>query len=554
MEHATQSLLPVIFILIAGITGAATMKFLKITPILGYFIAGIIIGPSVLGLVGESEFILLLAEIGVVLLLFDIGLHLSFPQMWRLRYDLFVMGPLQVGSATAAIGLISHFLFNFSWETSLVIGLGLALSSTAIVMQLISEKKQSNNPLGQTSMSILVFQDLLMVFLLVLIPALNGKSEISLQFSMLMALLKTIGVFAIVYVAGKYLLQPILVKIVKFAEEELFTAAIMLTVIATATFTGYAGLSLPLGAFLAGLIISETNLCYMVKAEVKPFRSLLLGLFFITIGMILDLNFLSQNIGKIIVFVIALMAIKIITLLLVALFRKRSILASMQLGLWLCQAGEFGFVLFNLALKQDILDPDTHQILMSVIGISFLLTPLMIFISDKLARSKGPDKTQKYNVDGRVVIFGFSAEGKNIARLLHGVDIEYLGVDNDYTRIATAKSQGFEVALGDPSKMNIYKSINVKDALALVFTLDSDKNLTNYIKRVRKKYPNLKIFANVLEEKNLKALKNSGVSKCCFDKRQNGLGVSRFLLELLGKKPDEIELLIKARVIEYSIT
>jgi CPA2 family monovalent cation:H+ antiporter-2 len=551
MEHTTYSLIPVISILISGIAGAAIMKFLRITPILGYFIAGIIIGPSLLGLVEEGEVILLLAEIGVVLLLFDIGLHLSFPQMWRLRYDLFVMGPLQVGSAAVVIGFIAN-LFGFSWETSLIIGLGLSLSSTAIVMQLISEKKQSNNPLGQTSMAILVFQDLLMVFLLVLVPALGGESETSLQLSMSIALLKTIGVFIIVYVVGKYCLQPILVKIIKHAEEELFTAAILLVIIATATFTGYAGLSLPLGAFLAGLIIAETNFCYMVKAEIKPFRGLLLGLFFITVGITLNFTFLLDNIGKIIIFVVALMAFKIVTLALVALFRKRSILASVQLGLWLSQAGEFGFVLFGLAFKQNLLDNNTYQILMSVIGISFLLTPLMIFISDKLGRSKNSNQIQAYSARGKVIIFGFGAEGKNVARLLHGADIDYLGVDNDYMRVATAKSQGFDVTLGDPSKMNIYKSINVGEASAMVFALDNDASLSRYVKRVQSKYPDLKIFANVLEEKSLKLLANCGDLKSCFDKHQNGVGVSRFLLELLGKDPSEIEILIKARVSQYS--
>ena len=547
MEHSVHSLIPVILILVAGISGASLMKFLKITPILGYFIAGIVIGPSVLGVIKEDSFILLLAEIGVVLLLFDIGLHLSFPQMWRLRYDLFIIGPLQVGFATILIGLVTHFL-GFSWEASLVIGLGLALSSTAIVMQLISEKKQTNNPLGQTSMAILVFQDLLMVFLLVLVPALGGTSELSLPFSMLVSLLKTMGVFIVVYVVGKYLLQPILAKIIKFAEEELFTASILLVIIATATFTGYAGLSLPLGAFLAGLIISETNFCYMVKAEIKPFRNLLLGLFFITVGMALNFNFLSENIGKVIILVAGLMFIKVITLTVVAFIRKRSILSSLQLGLWLSQAGEFGFVLFGLAFKQGILDQNMYQILMSVIGISFLLTPLMISISDRICNSKTSTKISTYNASGRVIIFGFGAEGKNVARLLHGAGIEYLGVDNHDMRVATAKSQGFDVTLGDPAKMNIYKSINVRDAAAIVFALDNDAHVASYIKQVRITYPKLEIFANVLEEKNLQLLSDSGVSKSCFDKHQDGLGIGKFVLELLGKKPKKIKQLIEARV------
>lgn len=550
MEYHAHALLPTIIILIAGISGGGIMRALKVTPILGYFIAGVVIGPSGMGLINEGGFILLLAEIGVVLLMFDIGLHLSFPQMWRMRYDLFLVGPMQVLSAAFVIGLIAH-LCGIEWESSIIIGLGLALSSTAIVMQLIREKGQTNNPLGQTSISILVFQDLLMVFLLVLVPALGGEGEHVISVAIMMAMLKTVIAFIVVYIAGKYIIQPILTKIVKFSEEELFTAAILLIVIATATFTAQTGLSMSLGAFLAGIIISETDFCYMVKSEVKPFRSLLLALFFITVGMTLNLEFLINNFFKVLLFVFILMFIKIVTLAIVAVVSKRSFLQSLQLGLWLSQAGEFGFVLFSLAFHQGLITSDTHQILMSVIGISFLLTPVMVLLSHKLGYIFSNDKVQFTSAVGKVVICGFGAEGKNVARLLHGSGIDYLGIDEDSRRIATARSQGFNVAIGDVSQYRMYSSINVEDASAIVFALDSDENLAIYIKRLRFKYPSLKIFANVLEEKNLALLKGSGVSESCFDKHQNGIGISKFLLKLFNKTDEEVETLIRLRAKIY---
>ena len=215
MEHAVHSLIPVIIILLAAIIGVVVMKALRLTPILGFFVAGVVIGPSALGWVQESDLMTLLAEIGVVLLLFDIGLHLSFRQMWRLRHDLFVMGPLQVATAGVTIGVVSYF-FGLTWEVSIIVGSGLALSSTAIVMQLLAEKKQSSNPLGQTATSILVFQDILIVFLLILVPALGGQGEVSLPAAMGMAILKAAGALIIVYFLGKYLLQPLLSKIINF--------------------------------------------------------------------------------------------------------------------------------------------------------------------------------------------------------------------------------------------------------------------------------------------------------------------------------------------------
>lgn len=549
MEHAVDSLLPAIIILIAGVMGAAVMKTLKLTPILGFFIAGVIIGPSALGLVHESELLSLLAEIGVVLLLFDIGLHLSFRQMWRLRHDLFVLGPLQVLAAAAGIGSVAYHL-GLSWQASVIIGAGLSLSSTAIVMQLLHEKKQASNPLGQTATSILVFQDILIVFLLILVPALSSESNTPVAQAMGMAVVKAIGALIAVYLTGKFLLKPLLSQVISFAQEELFTASILLIVIATASFTGYAGLSLPLGAFLAGLIISETTFCYMVKAEIAPFRTLLLGLFFISVGMTLDASFLLTNWLLILGLVLGIMCIKTLSLIPMAMTQSRSFINATQLGLWLSQAGEFGFVLFALAANQALFDNHTYQMLMVAIGVSFLLTPVMVGISERIGCKVNCRQPDLYDAEDKVIILGFGAEGKNVARLLHGAGIEYLGIDSDAGRVQTAKAQGFNVALGDPAKPSLYSSIHAGDASAAVFALDHDGNLSTYIKRLKKQFPDLPVFVNVLEEKTRDKAKNAGAKTALYDTRQNGLKISRSLLQYLGREKEQIQRLVDNLLLE----
>lgn len=534
MEHALHSLTPVMILLLAGIIGAALLKAFRLTPILGFFLAGVAIGPSALEIIPESETLTLLAEIGVVLLLFDIGLHLSFREMWRLRKELFVMGPLQVFLTSSVIFCLCLAL-GLTWSSSFIIGAGLALSSTAIVMQLMEEKGLSTNSLGQSVTSILVFQDILIVFLLILIPALAGNSEESLGMTMAMALIKAAGALLLVYFVGKFILQPLLSKVVSFAEKELFTATILLIVIATASLTGAAGLSLPLGAFLAGLIISESHFCYMVKAEIQPFRTLLLGLFFISVGMTLDLNFLANNVFTILLIVITLMTIKSVVMIPVAWLMKKTTLVGSKLGLWLSQAGEFGFVLFALAYSEGLLSENLYQILIVTIGITFVLTPVAISFSERFIGQNNSIRSTLPSCHGRVLVVGFGAEGKQIARSLSDSGISYLAVDRDQHRVSIGVEHGFSVTVGNPASPPLYQALSVESAIAVVFALDSDKNLAKYAKQLLHRYPHLKIFANTLHSESINGLQQMGV-RAIFDEKGNGEStVTELLMVLQGQ-------------------
>lgn len=548
MEHAIHSFIPVIIIISAGIIGATIMKLLKITPILGFFIAGVLVGPSALNLVYANDLIHILAEVGVMLLLFDIGLHLSFKEMWRLRHELLILGPLQVFSAAAILGFTAYYL-DLSWQISTIVGFGLALSSTAIVMQLLQERKQSNNPLGQTATAILIFQDIFIVFLLILVPALKAGDEASIFGAMSVAFIKAVVVLVVVYYFGKYVLQPLLAKIIDFAEEELFTAAILLVVLAISTFTGITGLSLGLGAFLAGLIIAETDYCYMVNEEIQPFRTLLLGLFFIAVGMSLDLSFLIDNWSKILLFVVFIMFAKIVTLAIVSISTGNSLNGSLQLSLWLSQAGEFGFILFGLAYKQEMLPSDLYQTLMVSISVTFLLTPLMILISDRISRKSNCSMSDDIDLKSKVLIIGFGAEGKNIARILHASHVPYLAIEPDLFRVTTARTQGFNVVLGNIEKTNLFKSVKAGNAKAVIFALDGDQNLTTYIKRLNKLFPELDIYVNSLEKKTASKISKDNVKQIAYDAKQNGVNISKAFLEVLGKDPDEIQDIIKSVII-----
>ncbi|NET71189.1 MAG: hypothetical protein F6K62_09760, partial [Sphaerospermopsis sp. SIO1G2] len=231
--------------------------------------------------------------------------------------------------------------------------------------------------------------------------------------------------------------------------------------------------------------------------------------------------------------------LKLITLIPVALLQKRSLITSTQLGLWLSQAGEFGFMLFSLAYTQSMLEGDIYQMLMVSIGVSFVLTPLMIALSDRIGQQASCEQVDDYDTKGKVLILGFGPEGKNVARLLHGAGIDYIGIDNDPMRVAMAKSQGFEVSLGNPGKSSLYRSIYAGEAKAAVFVLDHDKYLPIYISRMKQRFPHIAVFANILEEKSHEKVVLAEPAGIIYDKRQNGIGISKAVLEHLGQSKEQ---------------
>ncbi len=529
--HAAHELAPVIILLSAGLLGVLLMQILKLTSILGYFFAGVVIGPHVLGIVAESDLKTLLAEIGVVFLMFDIGLHLSVERLWEGRRQFVGYGLAQMVSAGLLFFSIA-LLAGQSVEAALIIGGGLALSSTAIVLQLLSEQEETTSPVGRSSTAILIFQDIAVVFLLILVTVL-GDNSASLVESLGLALLKAVAVLTIVFLLGHFVLKPALSWINHFNSMELFTAAILLIVLGTATATGLAGLSLPLGAFLAGLIISETEFRYQVQAEIQPFRNLLLGLFFITVGLSLDLTVIAEYWLLVSAMVAVLFAVKVGSLWLVAHFSGGSPSFSIRLALLLGQGGEFALVLFGVAVEDKLLDGLSAQLLMATIGISFVLTPFLVQFSNRLAcrlaKTECEQVTTKNVCRGRVLIAGFGVVGQTLARVLEAEGIQYTALDRDRDRIAKGMSEGFNVAFGDPVQPRILALAGAEKASAIVIAIDKvmcAKTIMNWLKQ---KHEHIPVFIHAHDPSALESLKQVNAN-IMIDIEESGYALSSAVL------------------------
>jgi monovalent cation:H+ antiporter-2, CPA2 family len=538
---AAHELVPVIVLLSAGLLGVLLMQLFKMTSILGYFLAGILIGPHIFGVVAESELIIFLAELGVVFLMFDIGLHLSLERLWEGRRQFLGYGLGQMGGAGLLFFAVALALGQ-SLEASFIIAGGLALSSTAIVLQLLSEQEETTSPVGRSATHILIFQDIAVVFLLILVMVLSD-STVSLIHSLGLALIKAIAVLVIVFLIGQYLLKPVLSWINHFNSMELFTTAILLIVLGTAAATGFAGLSLPLGAFLAGLMISETEFRYQVQAEIQPFRNLLLGLFFITVGLALDLSIIAEYAFTVAAMVLVLFIFKISTLWLVARLSGGSPSFSMRLAILLGQGGEFALVLFGVAVQDRLLDHLTAQLLMATIGISFILTPFLVQFSHRLACRLAQtecDITVDNVCRGRVFIAGFGRVGQILARVLETESIAYTALDRDRERIAKGLSEGFNVAFGDPVQPKILTSAGAEKASAIVIAIDNMSCTKSIVDWLKQKHQQIPIFIHTCNPDDLEHLKRIN-AKIIIDVDTSGYALCSAVLKHFNVSEAQIE-------------
>jgi len=374
---------PVIILLLVGILAALFVRPLKLSPIVGYLLAGILIGPDGLSLIQESQTTHLLADLGVVFLLFDIGLHFSLPHIWNARRDMLGLGPLQVGLCAVGLAVLT-MLTDFEFSVALVIGATLALSSTAVVMQLLAEYGQLRSPVGVSATVVLIFQDICAIFLLVLASSLEaGSTSVSEAFGL--AAFKAAVAFTAAILVGHFLIGPLFRLISKSKDEGIFTATGLFIVLGTAAVTGVMGLSLTLGAFLGGMILSETPYRYVIQTEVKPFRGLLLAFFFATVGMSLDIDLLLREWSNVLLVLVLLITIKTAVTFLAAIVLGKPTRSAIQLGFLLSQGSEFAFVIVGMPALQQALGPKWSAVLVSSIAASMMLTPPLVLTGYRLA-------------------------------------------------------------------------------------------------------------------------------------------------------------------------
>lgn len=548
----------VIFLVAAGLV-VPLMHRLRVSPVLGYLAIGFLIGPFGVALLTDDigflrhavirdvEGLKVWAELGITFLLFMIGLELSLDRLWAMRRLVFGLGAAQVVFTGLAIGAVAWAWGN-SPEVAVILGACLALSSTAIVMQLLAESNRTGTPLGRTVFAILLLQDIAVVPLLVVIGAMRSGAEDEL----LMALLTRLGTAAIavvvVMVGGRLLLRPLFRLVAGSRIPDLFMALTLLAVFATAAATGAAGLSTAFGAFLAGLLIAESEYRHQVEVDIAPFRGLLLGLFFITVGMGIDLREVAENVYWLLLAVVGLMAAKAIVAsgLIWTFTRDRAQAA--EGGLLLSQAGEFGFVIIGLAIAGQVMPASTGQFMLVVVTLSMVATPLLVRPAQRLGTwltARGATAQQEQPLDediaGHVVVAGFGRFGRLVGHALHAEGVVYLAIDADPVNVDRLYRADLPVYFGNAGRIDLMRSARLDKAAALAVTMDDPDLALETVRAARGEWPDLPIFARARDARHAAALQAVGATAVVLETVEASLQLAGRLLDALGIPDEAVE-------------
>lgn len=517
MPHEGSLLQTVVIFLVAAVITVPLAKRLQLGAVLGYLLAGVVIGPQALGLVRDTESVAHISELGVVLLLFIIGLELSPRRLWLMRKSVFGAGLAQVLLTGAVIGAVALFGFAQPVSTALVLGLGLALSSTALNLQSLAESKQLNAPHGRQAFAILLFQDIAAIPLIALVPLLAASSAASTTEDSFEHGLKVFASIAIVIVGGRYLLRPLFRIVARTGLPEVSTATALLVVIGTAWLMEEAGISMALGAFLAGLLLADSEYRHELESQIEPFKGLLLGLFFISVGMGANLRLLWQMPGLLIGLTALLILVKLPLLMLVGRIGGLGGASALRLGVVLAAGGEFAFVVFKLGKDQGLFDSQTHDLLLMIITLSMAVTPLLLLASARLssrAQATGEVPEHYKAIDGdrpRAVIVGMGRMGQVVARILRAQNIPFIALDTSVDAIEMTRTfEKVPVFYGDPMRPEILHAAKVGEAQFLVITTDDPDATTRIAEQAKRRYPHLKILARARNRQHVHKLVDVG--------------------------------------------
>lgn len=542
----------IVFLVVAGF--AVPLFQRKFSPVLGYLLIGGLIGPYGLGLfvdqVPLASFLVItdvdgvraLAEIGVVFLLFAIGLELSLDRLWAMRSLVFGLGSTQVIVTGTLIGGIAYAWGN-SGPASLVLGACLALSSTAIVMQLLIEKSRLTTPVGRSVFAVLLMQDLAVVPILFIVGILGtvGTGE-SLLGGLALALGEALVTVVAIFGLGRLLLRPVFRAIAQSGSREAFMAMIILVALGTAAITGAVGLSMALGAFLAGLLIAETEYRHQVEVDIEPFKGLLLGLFFMSVGMGIDWRVLGDSPFWIAASVLGLVALKAAITIGLFLLWKLPKHRAVEAGLLLAQAGEFAFIVVALAMSLDLVPGPTGQFMLIVASLTMIITPALATLSRQLGRrmeerlhaSASELADQAGKLEGHVVIAGFGRVGKTVASILDREGLPYLAIDTDARIASEARSAGLPVRFGDASRIEVLEAANIRQASALVITLGNAEKTELLTLRAGAAAPHVPLFVRARDPEQAQRLEQAGACVAVPETIEASLQLAAKVLEGCG--------------------
>lgn len=541
----------VVIYLAAALAAVPIAKRLGLGSVLGYLLAGILIGPFILGLVGDQSEVLHFAEFGVVMMLFLIGLELQPSRLWKLRHSIILQGGLQLGLTTLLIWGACYLLFDVMWQTALALGLMLALSSTAIVLQTLTEKGWIKQPAGQNTFSILLFQDIAVIPILALLPLLvftdvstNVENHGSLieDFPAWGQVTISLIVISGIYFAGKYISTPLFRYIAETRLREIFTVFTLFLVVSIALIMQKIGLSPALGTFLAGVVLAESEFRHELEADIEPFKGLLLGLFFIAIGASIDFQLLFEHFILIIGLVLGLFLLKAFVLYLIAVIFKLKSKQKILFTLALAQGGEFAFVLISLTGSLQILDAEQSKITTLVVAISMLFAPILLMgyeriILKKEVKSEYDDPEQIVPTDN-VIIVGYGRFGQVVGRLLTAQGYHLSILDHSPAQIDLVRRFGIKVYYGDAARGDLLKAAGASEAKLLVIAVDEAEKAMEIIDLAQKYFPNLKIAVRAIDRTHAYRIIQKGVKvfrRESFDSAVN-LGIDA--LTLLGEAPE----------------
>lgn len=537
------SLQPVLVLLAAAVLVVVVFRTLKLPPLLGYLIVGVMIGPNALGWITTTDEVTHLAEIGVVFLMFSIGLEFSLSRLLTMRRIVFGLGASQV-LVTLLLVLGVALAVGVSWQGGIALGGALAMSSTAILAKLLAERFELNSPHGRQIIGILLFQDLAVVPLLILIPALGAPAE-DLAGTLGLAVAKAIVVLTVLLVVGQRVMRAWFHVVARQKSPELFVLNVLLVTLGVAYLTELAGLSLALGAFVAGVLISETEYRYQVEEDIKPFRDVLLGLFFVTIGMLLDVRVVVEN---------AWVAVLLVTLVLVktALIFGLSRLfgapggVALRAGLALGACGEFGFVLLAHAAGSGLLEQDVLQPVLAAMVLSMLIAPFVIERSEIIVRRWSSSEwmnraMQLHNIavqsmatEGHVLICGYGRSGQNLARFLDREGVPFIALDNDPQRIREATVAGERVVFGDAARREVLLAAGLARARVLIVTYADTASALHIIAHVQEARPGLPVIVRTIDDSDVQKLRDAGATEVVADLMEASLMLASSTLMLVG--------------------
>ncbi|MBV7513727.1 monovalent cation:proton antiporter-2 (CPA2) family protein [Pseudomonas sp. PDM25] len=552
MPHEGNLLQAAVVFLFAAVLTVPLAKRLQLGAVLGYLFAGVIIGPSVLGLIGNPQSVSHISELGVVLLLFIIGLELSPRRLWVMRRSVFGVGLAQVLLTGSVIGVLALFVFGQPLNSAIVLGLGLALSSTAFGLQSLAERKELTSPHGRLAFAILLFQDIAAIPLIAMVPLLAGGDHTSSAGEGLNHGLRVLGSIAVMVIGGRYLLRPVFRVVAKSGLPEVSTATALLVVMGTAWLMDLVGVSMALGAFLAGLLLADSEYRHELEAQIEPFKGLLLGLFFISVGMGANLSLLLSAPITVLGLTLLLIAIKLPLLFVVGrLAGGLGKVSAIRLGIVLAAGGEFAFVVFKIGRDQGLFEPNLYDLLVLTITLSMAVTPLLLLVCARLVRPKVqpvvvPEKFREIDTDTpRVVIAGMGRMGQIVARILRAQNIKFVALDTSVETIELSRSfGGVPVFYGDPMRPEILSAAKVEQAEYFVIATDDPDTNIKTAELVHKLYPHIKIIARARNRQHVHRLVDLG-AEAIRETYYSSLEMSRRTLVGLGLTQAQADARIK---------